>query len=84
MGQAGAAARPTCRAVVHAVGPLERIEIVKDGEVEHAENATTMDAEIEWTDAEPGAGEHSYYLHVIQADGQQAWSSPVWVSAGTC
>jgi hypothetical protein len=23
--------------------------------------------------------EHSYYLRVTQADGQQAWSSPIWV-----
>jgi hypothetical protein len=25
------------------------------------------------------AGETSYYVRVTQADGQQAWSSPIWV-----
>ncbi len=34
--------------------------------------------EESWVD--PAAGESAiYYLHVIQADGHHAWSSPVWV-----
>lgn len=31
-------------------------------------------------DLDPPPGETSYYLRVTQADGQQAWSSPVWVT----
>ena len=31
-------------------------------------------------DAQPAAGETSYYVRVTQADGQQAWSSPIWVT----
>jgi hypothetical protein len=80
MGGEGKAERPACRAAIHAVSPLERIEVLKDGEVAYAEDADGLDATVEWTDPEPSAGEHSYYVHVIQADGQQAWASPVWVT----
>ncbi len=31
-------------------------------------------------DAAPAPGETSYYVRVTQADGQQAWSSPIWVT----
>jgi hypothetical protein len=31
------------------------------------------------TDPSPRSGETSYYVRVTQADGQQAWSSPIWV-----
>ena len=31
-------------------------------------------------DAQPPSGETSYYVRVTQADGQQAWSSPIWVT----
>ena len=30
-------------------------------------------------DEDPRNAETSYYVRVTQADGQQAWSSPVWV-----
>lgn len=35
------------------------------------------------TDTPQAAAETSYYVRVTQADGQQAWSSPVWVSVMT-
>jgi len=82
MGQEGRAEEATCHAAVHAVGPLARIEIVKDGDVAYAQESDALDATITWTDPEPLTGEHAYYLHVIQADGEQAWSSPVWITAG--
>ena len=31
-------------------------------------------------DANLTAGETSYYVRVTQIDGQQAWSSPIWVT----
>ena len=33
-----------------------------------------------FTDAAPLTGENRYYLRVEQADGNMAWSSPVWVT----
>ncbi len=34
----------------------------------------------EWVDDEVGAGATSYYARVIQADGETAWTSPIWVT----
>ena len=36
--------------------------------------------EQSFTDDTPVAGENRYYLRIEQADGNMAWSSPVWVS----
>ena len=55
------------------------VEIVKDGQVVWSRECHELDVRISWPDPEPPTGEHYYYLHVIQADGQQAWSSPVWI-----
>jgi len=34
--------------------------------------------ELEYTDVPP-AGEHAYWLRVIQEDGHRAWTSPAFV-----
>ena len=82
MGSEGSAGEVECRATVHAVGPLRRIDVVRDGTVVHSEDTDALDAEVTWRDPGPAAGEHYYYLHVVQVDGEQAWSSPVWVTCG--
>jgi hypothetical protein len=33
----------------------------------------------EWTDPEPKAGVHYYYVRVRQKDGELAWTSPMWI-----
>jgi hypothetical protein len=35
-----------------------------------------------WTDPQPAAGKHYYYVRVEQADGQLAWGSPMWIETG--
>lgn len=79
MGSAGAAEAVTCRGQVHAVGPIDRVEIVKDGKVAFSRRGDGADAAIEWRDPDPPVRQHWYYLRVVQADGEMAWSSPVWV-----
>ena len=67
---------------------LEKIEIVRDGEVAFSSHAATS----AWTDTAARAGDHWYYLRVKEkgvhkryphnvapAWGKWAWSSPVWV-----
>ena len=36
--------------------------------------------ELTHRDDTPGRPTDYYYIHILQADGEQAWSSPVWVS----
>lgn len=79
MGREGRAKKLKVKATVHAVQELERIEIVRDGEVVHSEAVEGLDAKLTWTDPEK-VGERTWvYLHVIQRDGEEAWSSPVWL-----
>jgi len=82
MGSEVSAREVVCRAKVHGVGPLRRIDVLRDGTIVHSADTDALDAEVAWRDPEPGAGEHYYYLHVVQADGEQAWSTPVWVTCG--
>jgi hypothetical protein len=39
------------------------------------------DTSFRFTDRDGGAGVNWYYARVVQANGQLAWSSPVWVEA---
>ncbi len=32
-----------------------------------------------WTDEDDGQAVNWYYVRVVQANGQMAWSSPIWV-----
>lgn len=79
MGAEGEVDRATCRATIHAVAPLERVEIVKDGAVVWKQDAHGLDITVSWEDPQAPVGEHYYYLHVVQKDEQRAWSSPIWV-----
>lgn len=36
--------------------------------------------ELKYVDMNPTAGTNLYYFRILQADGQVAWSSPVWVN----
>jgi hypothetical protein len=83
MGDEGEADEIEVKATVHGVQQLWRLEIIRDGEVVWTEEVEGLDAELEWTDPEP-VGERTWlYLHVIQRDGQEAWSSPVWLGDGS-
>ena len=79
MGSEGRAAHVRCRAQVHAVVPLDRVEVVKDGQAVASFGADALDAELDWDDPAPPSREHFYYLRAVQRDGQMAWSSPIWV-----
>lgn len=67
--------------------PVQRIDIIRNNKVAY----TTDRAEFVWTDKTPLADvvmppakfcDHPfcfYYVRVVQADGQAAWASPVWI-----
>ena len=63
---------------------VARVEIVRNGEVVHTKQPhTAHDAlEIRWRDESPLTTHGSYYyVRVVQADGQRAWSSPIWIES---
>lgn len=79
MGQEGEAKSAEIAATVHGQHELARLEIVRDGDVVWTEEVEGLDAQIEWSDPERVGESTWYYLHVIQRDGEEAWSSPVWL-----
>lgn len=80
MGSAGKAGEAVCRVAIHADSELQEAQIIRDGRVVHVEPLEGLDAQWTWRDPDPPVSESYYYLHVIQQDGQRAWSSPVWVA----
>ena len=50
-------------------------------EVAFVHNLNPMEKEVTfaYVDNQPKAGESYYYVRVIQANDQMAWSSPIWV-----
>jgi hypothetical protein len=79
MGSTGQAEQVVCKARIHAVSPLQQVEIIKDGQIIWQQAIQGLDADVKWIDPERPVKEHFYYLHVIQEDGHQAWASPIWI-----
>jgi len=77
---------------VRAIGTvrISRIVIVRNGEEVRIHSGTGEDESFTWSDEEDFQkvsltdyeGKHfiSYYVRIEQADGELAWSSPIWVS----
>ena len=68
---------------VHAVGtaPIQLLQIKKDSEIVHTIEPARTSARLEWRD--PDFNPHRqcyYYVRVLQADNEEAISSPIWVN----
>lgn len=66
---------------VSGTAAVERVELLRDGEVVYRQSSAGRreNASFEYRDWRPIQAESCYYMRVMQADGHQAWSSPVWV-----
>lgn len=66
---------------IHAVGtgPIKQIDIIRNAGIVQTIPVGQSTIETEWTDDTPPAGENSYYVRVLQDDGELAWGSPVWI-----
>ena len=57
------------------------LEITKNGRVfKRVPGGDRHDVEFTCVDGSAERDTDYYYVHVLQADGEQAWSSPVWVN----
>lgn len=59
--------------------PVSRVEIVKNGQDWQCANPDRCQVSLELTDAASPARDY-YYVRITRADGEMAWSSPVWVN----
>jgi hypothetical protein len=66
---------------IHAVGtgPIKQIDIIRNAEIVKTLPVGKSAGQTEWTDETFPAGEHSYYVRVLQDDGELAWGSPMWI-----
>jgi hypothetical protein len=64
--------------------PIRRITVVRNEQDRHRfePDPATSSFAATWTDDRPAAGENRYYLRIEQADGNMAWSSPLWIRVG--
>ncbi len=61
--------------------PIRRVDVIRSQDFVYTLRNQTDDMEFRFVDQEPKPGEQYYYVRVQQADGQMAWSSPIWVTA---
>ena len=81
------------RILIRAAGtrPIDRVEVIRNGETVYEERPEAYTVETEYCDADPVAPLFRqpafpelasfcyYYIRITQRDGNQAWSSPIWV-----
>ena len=70
---------PKFQVKVVGTGPIDKVEIVKDGKFVFNTQPGGSMADFTYVDAKPEKGESWYYVRVMQADRNLAWSSPIWV-----
>ncbi|MCL5270084.1 MAG: twin-arginine translocation signal domain-containing protein [bacterium] len=72
------------RFTIRVVGtaPIKQLVIFKNYAVAHEARSDTNELKLTWTDSAPSPGENHYYVRALQADGELAWSSPIWLTVG--
>ena len=72
-------APPFLQVKVAGTAPLDRVEVIRNGEVILTRQTEARDLSFAWQEEEIHPG--YYYLRVTQSDEEMAWSSPIWVAA---
>ncbi len=71
--------QPRIAAKIIGTAPIQKLELVKNNKFILTRAPGTREASFEFVDNEASPGESYYYVRVEQADGELAWSSPIWV-----
>jgi hypothetical protein len=70
---------PALQIQVVGTAPITEVVILRDSKVVETIKPDGSEYKGKWTDPKPEAGEHYYYVRVLQKDGQLAWGSPLWI-----
>ena len=68
----------TAHVAVIGAGEIARVDVIRDGQEAHTVAGEGAACEFTWRDC-PAEQPGYYYARVLQADGNAAWSSPVWI-----
>jgi len=71
-----------CDLIIRVAGTssIEQVDIVRDGSDVFTCRPDASALTLRWRDLPPSVGAAFYYVRVRQADGNMAWSSPLWVT----
>ncbi len=61
---------------------IQQLDIVKDNAFAYTAEPGVRELTLTFTDSDISPGTHYYYVRVLQADSNMAWSSPIWVHYG--
>jgi hypothetical protein len=75
-----AAGQPRLTVKVTGTAPIGKVEVIRNNEYLHTHSGDAAELDFTFVDSAPPAGESYYYIRVEQANGELAWSSPVWVT----
>jgi len=67
------------RVKARGTAPIAAVHVIRDAAYVYKTAPGSRDAEFEYRDTSAGPGQHWYYVRVEQANGELAWSSPIWV-----
>ena len=75
---------PTFQLEIDGTAPIKSIRMIQDGRpvATLPVEREARNARAEWRPDRDLDGRHYFYVHLIQRDGNQAWSSPIWVQIG--
>jgi hypothetical protein len=59
---------------------VARVDVIKDNNVIYTAEPKAQNVSFEYTDKAPAAGQHFYYVRLMQEDGMIAWSSPFFIN----
>jgi hypothetical protein len=73
--------RPEFDIRVRGTKPVATVRVFRDSKEIHSEKPNQEEVKLRYTVADAPAGKTSYYyIRVEQADGNLAWSSPMWIT----
>ena len=82
-GEATAASEPRrIRVRARGTDTIARIHLIRDASYIYKTEPGRAEVKFEFLNAQAGPGEHWYCVRVEQADGELAWSSPIWITLG--
>ena len=74
---------PLLEVAIVGTSPIMRIEIKKNSKVVHAVEPGVVETTLRWRDPEFDVSQGCYYyVRIVQENGEEAISSPVWLNAG--
>jgi hypothetical protein len=73
--------RPTLEIKVHGTGPIAKVHVIRDNKYVYSTEPDKAEVSLRYTDMDAKEGKASYYyVRIEQADGNLAWTSPMWIT----